>query len=254
MLRRLAESAGGFYFQAVEEERKPSTRQPWISSRRTPRGTRRAPRAREAGMRRSRHSANCHRRHRQCSSSSTSSYLLAHSPELPSVLQRAIDKSRDGGAPLRLVRVDRRCRQWPASPVTKPCVAAPHSMSSSGPSTFEPPRGSGGSPIQDSVPRECRPRRHSRYRGLLPAAVPKRPAGVAKWLAAGPLNPASALFREDDYLLTEERSLPNRALYHSVITAIAEGHTSQATIAAALGRERRAVRPPRSPHSRKQAS
>jgi uncharacterized protein len=62
------------------------------------------------------------------------------------------------------------------------------------------------------------------YRDLLPAAVPKRPADAAKWLAAGPLNPASALCREDDYLLAEERSLPERALYHSVITAIAEGH------------------------------
>ena len=67
---------------------------------------------------------------------------------------------------------------------------------------------------------------------------------VAKWLTAGPLNPASAVFREDDYLLAEERSLPDRALYHSVITAIAEGHTSQATIAAALGREQRAVQHP----------
>ncbi len=82
------------------------------------------------------------------------------------------------------------------------------------------------------------------YRDVLPAASPKRPSDVAEWLAAGPLNPASALFREDDYLLTEERSLPDRALYHSVITAIAEGNTSQATIAAALGREQRAVQHP----------
>ncbi len=30
-------------------------------------------------------------------------YLLTHSPELPSVLQRSIDHSRDGGPPVRLV-------------------------------------------------------------------------------------------------------------------------------------------------------
>jgi DNA-binding transcriptional ArsR family regulator len=67
---------------------------------------------------------------------------------------------------------------------------------------------------------------------------------VARWLAAGPLNPASALFREDDYLLTEQRSLVDRALYHSVVATIAAGNTSQGAIAAALGREQRAVQHP----------
>ena len=82
------------------------------------------------------------------------------------------------------------------------------------------------------------------YRDLLPASPPKRLSDVGKWLAAGPLNPASALFREDDYLLPEERSLADRSLYHSVTTAIANGHTSESEIASALGREQRAVQHP----------
>jgi len=36
------------------------------------------------------------------------------------------------------------------------------------------------------------------YRDLLPAKPPSRSGDLARWLAAGPLNPASALFREDD--------------------------------------------------------
>lgn len=65
-----------------------------------------------------------------------------------------------------------------------------------------------------------------------------------RWLAEGPLNPSSALFREDDYLLTEERALTDRSLYHAVVAAIANGNTSQGQIAAALGREARAVQHP----------
>jgi DNA-binding transcriptional ArsR family regulator len=82
------------------------------------------------------------------------------------------------------------------------------------------------------------------YRDLMPAMAPRRQVDVAGWLARGPLNPASALFREDDYLLTEERNLSDRALYHSVVTAIARGNTTQATIAVALGRESRSVQHP----------
>ena len=58
------------------------------------------------------------------------------------------------------------------------------------------------------------------------------------------LNPASALFREDDYLLTEDRSLSDRALYHAVLAAVAQGATTQAAIAGALGRPQRSVQHP----------
>jgi uncharacterized protein len=82
------------------------------------------------------------------------------------------------------------------------------------------------------------------YRDLLVARPPQRLGDIADWLLAGPLNPSSTLFREDEYLLTEERSLSDRALYHSVVTAVADGKTSQGAIAAALGREQRSVQHP----------
>jgi hypothetical protein len=82
------------------------------------------------------------------------------------------------------------------------------------------------------------------YRDLITAKTPSRMADFPRWLEHGVLNPASAMFREDDYLLTEERSLTDRALYHAVVGAIAAGNSSQGAIAAALGREARAVQHP----------
>lgn len=246
MLRRLAKAVGGFYFQAVEEERHQALASLGAAlgeHLRTP-GGRLALESWDAAI----------RALAELPSPSAPSlvildefpYLVAHSPELPSVLQRAIDRSRDGGAPLRLVlcgsalsamaglltgtQALRGRASLDVVVRTLDLRTAAQFWGISDPATaFRVHAVLGGTPG---------------YRDLLPHAPPKRPRDVPTWLAAGPLNPASALFREDDYLLAEERSLPDRALYHSVITAIAEGHTSQATVAAALGREQRAVQHP----------
>jgi len=79
------------------------------------------------------------------------------------------------------------------------------------------------------------------YRDLLGFDPPRNLAGIGAWLAAGVCNPASALFREDDYLLAEERGLTDRALYHSVLSAIAAGNHTETKMAAALGRDRQAL-------------
>ncbi|MGH7856950.1 MAG: ATP-binding protein, partial [Candidatus Binatia bacterium] len=50
------------------------------------------------------------------------------------------------------------------------------------------------------------------------------------------LSPTHALFREADYLLREDPRLTDRALYHSIITAIAKGATTPTEIGAAVGR------------------
>lgn len=173
-------------------------------------------------------------------------YLLNHSPELPSLLQRFIDRTRDNGGALRLILCGSalsvmagllegtQALRGRASTdvvigtfdyrtsaefwgITDPATAfLVHSVV-------------GGTPG---------------YRDLLPANPPQQAADFAEWLAAGPLSPASALFREDDYLLTEERSLSDRALYHSVVAAIASGKTNQTAVAQALGREQRSVQHP----------
>jgi AAA+ ATPase superfamily predicted ATPase len=246
MLRRLAEAAGGFYFQAVEEER---------SQALTSLGSALGEHLEVPGGRLALENWDAAVGALSELPSKTSPtlvvldefpYLLAHSPELPSVLQRAIDKSRDGGAPLRVVLCGSALSAM-AGLLTGTQALRGRASLDVVVRTFDVRTAAGFWEISDPTTAflvNAVLGGTPGYRDLLPAAAPKRPSDVAKWLAAGPLNPASALFREDDYLLTEERSLPDRALYHSVITAIAEGHTSQATIAAALGREQRAVQHP----------
>ncbi|MGI9017722.1 MAG: AAA family ATPase [Euzebya sp.] len=173
-------------------------------------------------------------------------YLLSHSPELPSLLQRFIDRTRDSGGALRLIL----------------CGSALSVMAG----LLEGTQALRGRASTDVVVRTFDYRTSAEfwgitdpataflvhsvvggtpgYRDLLPANPPKRAGDFAKWLATGPLSPASALFREDDYLLTEERSLSDRALYHSVVAAIASGNTNQTAVAQALGREQRSVQHP----------
>ncbi len=173
-------------------------------------------------------------------------YLLGHSPELPSLLQREIDRSRDGGSPLRLVLCGSALSVM-ATMLTGTQALRGRAVLDVVVRTFDyrtsaafwkieqPDAAFGVHAVLGGTPG---------YRDLLPARPPQRAGDLARWLAEGPLNPASALFREDDYLLTEERVLSDRALYHSVVAAIATGQRSQSGIASALGREARAVQHP----------
>jgi hypothetical protein len=173
-------------------------------------------------------------------------YLLAHSPELPSVLQRRIDASRDRGRAVRLVLcgsalsvmarllVGAQALRGRAShdlPLgTFDYRTAARFWGIDNPSVaFHVDAVLGGTPG---------------YRDLVSAKTPSRMAEFPRWLEQGVLSPASAMFREDGYLLAEERSLTDRALYHAVVGAIAAGNTSQVAIAAAVGRENRAVQHP----------
>ncbi len=246
MLRRLAAAAGAFYFQAVEEERSqaldglgaalgghlgvPGGRlalADWDGAVRALEGLARPGRPTLVVL-------------------DEFPYLLSNAPELPSVLQRVIDRSRDGGSPLRLVL----------------CGSAVSAMAG----LLTGTQALRGRASVDIVVRPFDYRTAARYWGLddprtafvvhavlggtpgyrdLVSAPPSRGSvALAKWLAAGPLNPSSAMFREDDHLLAEDRPQSDRALFHAVISAIASGCTSQAAIAAALGREQRSVQHP----------
>jgi AAA+ ATPase superfamily predicted ATPase len=57
-----------------------------------------------------------------------------------------------------------------------------------------------------------------------------------RWVPSHLLNPASAFFREGRVLLAEEPSITGSVAYQSVLTALAAGRTRRSEIAAALGR------------------
>lgn len=66
---------------------------------------------------------------------------------------------------------------------------------------------------------------------------PAGPDDFDGWVTRTVLNPASPLFREARYLLADEPDLRDVGLYHSVLTAIAEGNNSRGGIASYIGRK-----------------
>jgi len=82
------------------------------------------------------------------------------------------------------------------------------------------------------------------YRDLLRSDVPSSRRSFDAWVARAILDPASPLFREGRYLMAEEPGLADRALYHSILTAIAEGQTRPGQIASVLHRPQTALAHP----------
>ena len=67
--------------------------------------------------------------------------------------------------------------------------------------------------------------------------VPKDLADFGPWVVRNILNPGRPLFREARFLLAEEPDLRDHALYHGVLSAIADGNATRGGIAGYLGRK-----------------
>jgi AAA+ ATPase superfamily predicted ATPase len=170
-------------------------------------------------------------------------YLLERSPELPSLLQRAVDRSREENWPaVRLVlcgsaisvmadllegqgalrgRVHTNLLMRPFS-----YLDAKHFWDIEDPRlAFRVDAILGGTPG---------------YRELVRSA-PSSLGDLDAWVVGEVLSPASALFREDEWLLGEQRGMENRALYLSVLASVAEGNGTQTAIANKLGRSQQGV-------------
>jgi uncharacterized protein len=66
------------------------------------------------------------------------------------------------------------------------------------------------------------------------------PADIADfddWVVRTVLNPQTPLFREARYLLAEETEIRDPSLYHSVLSAVAEGNSTSGGIASYVGRK-----------------
>jgi hypothetical protein len=81
------------------------------------------------------------------------------------------------------------------------------------------------------------------YRELV-HSVPSSIEEFDAWVVEEVLSPASALFREDEWLLGEQRGLENRALYLSVLSAVSGGSCTQSAISNELGRSQQSVQHP----------
>ena len=79
------------------------------------------------------------------------------------------------------------------------------------------------------------------YRDLLGQASLASLADFDELLAVTALNPSHALFGEAGYLLREDPRITDRAIYHSILAAIAAGATTPSKVAAAIGRDERSL-------------
>lgn len=75
------------------------------------------------------------------------------------------------------------------------------------------------------------------YRRFVNGDVPADLADFDDWIKRAVLNPASPLLREARYLLEEEADLRDTALYNSVLAAVASGNNSRGGIASYVGRK-----------------
>lgn len=82
------------------------------------------------------------------------------------------------------------------------------------------------------------------YLDMSGGAGPGTSADLDGWVARTLLNPASAMFREGNVLLSEEDAIADMSLYHSVLAAISQGCHRRGEIAGAIGRPQTAVAHP----------
>lgn len=170
-------------------------------------------------------------------------YLLEKTPELPSLLQRAVDRSKD--------------ESWPAVRLVL-CGSAISVMAN-----LLDGQGALRGRVQSSL--LMRPFNFldsARFWGITDAHLAFRvdailggtpgyrelvrsaPSSMEEfdaWVVDEVLSPAAALFREDEWLLGEQRGLENRALYLSVLSAVAAGCRTQSAISSELGRSQQGV-------------
>lgn len=168
-------------------------------------------------------------------------YLCRPSPELPSVIQKAL-------APRAARRMGSRCR----------LILCGSAITFMGRllSGSAPLRGRAG--LDLTVP-PFDPRTAAAFWGITDWALALRvhavvggtpayrreyvnddaPGSLADfdpWVCRTVLNPASPLHREARYLLTEDSDIRDPALYHSVLAAIASGNRTRGAIATYVGR------------------
>lgn len=79
------------------------------------------------------------------------------------------------------------------------------------------------------------------YRDIVGAGPQPGPDGFLAWLERGILNPSHALFTEPDYLLTEDPRVGDRAIYHSIWEAVANGATTPTQIGGLVGMDAKSL-------------
>ncbi len=168
-------------------------------------------------------------------------YLLASSPGLSSLFQRVIDERKGTGSRIRLVLCGSAMTVMSSLLAGQaPLRGRASTEVGVGPFTFREAAAFAGLSHQPRVALQV----HAvcggvpgYYTDMLGGDVPSGTDDFDDWMVRGPLDVTTPLFHEARHLLDDEPGLRNRALYLSVLRAIADGNTTNAAIARRLGRE-----------------
>lgn len=254
LLRRLVEAAGGLYVMAVEEERRLAIERFAGAAARDlfglPAGSVTFD-SWEAGLR-----AVLAAVPKAARRSDTPAVLvidelphvLAHSPELPSLLQLLYDESRDDASapPVRIIvcgsalavmsELLSGAKALRGRAMLDMCLQ-PFSFPDTGAywGVEDPDLAFHLHAVLGGTPG---------YRDLIAEPPPTAVAELGGWLAGSVLDPSHALFDETAYLLREDPRVTDRALYQSVLTAISRGSTTPSKTGAVIGRPAQALAHP----------
>lgn len=174
-------------------------------------------------------------------------YLLPHSPELPSVLQLLHDEAQSAGYPPSTVvlcgsalsvmvdllsgskplrgraQVEMRLHSFDFRAARDYWQIADDRVA------FQVDAILGGTPG---------------YRSLVSGPLPADIGGLPAWVARELLTPSRALFNEKDYLLREDPRITDKALYNSVLRAVAQGAHTTKSLGTAVARDYNKLRHP----------
>lgn len=175
-------------------------------------------------------------------------YLLAHSPELPSILQELYDETgeRGSGPPAAVVLCGSALSiMTDLLSGTKPLRGRAQVDMTLKPFGFrESARFWGVDDPKVAFAVNAVVGGTPGYRSLIDAPAPRTAAGIPKWLGRSVLNPAHALFNETAYLLREDPRIVDKQLYNSILSAVAGGRHTQREIGALVGRDSNHLRHP----------
>ena len=224
LLRRLVEALGGTYFQATESERPSALAEFGSAVAFKTKGP-----AEEAEPIVYSDWSDALRRRSGLVVIDEFPYLLRHSPELPSLLQRIVDEASNSARP----------------PIRFILCGSSLSVMSTLLRGQEPLRGRAtldmflrpmdhrqAAELWGANDLEVAVRLHAIFGGApgyraLTNGLPASTEQLGEWISGNVLNPSHALYREDEYLLQEERTITDRALYGSILQAIASGVATQ---------------------------
>jgi AAA+ ATPase superfamily predicted ATPase len=174
-------------------------------------------------------------------------YLLAHSPEIPSVLQELHDESRDRSYPPAAVIVCGSTLSIMSDLLsgTKPLRGrAQLDMAINQFDYLTAARYWGIDNPQVAFVVHTIFGGTAGYKPLVRMPVPASYRQLPRWLGTNVLNPAHALFNEKDYLLREDNRISDKRLYNSIISSVASGNHTPKAIGQPIGRDTNYLRHP----------